>query len=76
MPRYEKRADRVTLLAFKGSEAMVEAGRWPERERSRPHPEQTWRGAARLELGPYVPRRFREYLQRWRKGLRRRRGWR
>lgn len=76
VPRYQKRADRVTLLAFKGSRALVEPGRWPERERSRPRAEQTWRGTARLALAPYVPRRFREYLRRRRKRVGRRRGWR
>lgn len=64
LPRFAKRVDDVTLIAFRGSpRALVSVAgaadlgpaRWPERERFRPHPAQSWRGAVKRRLAPYLP---------------------
>jgi SAM-dependent methyltransferase len=64
VPRFRKSLDHVTLVAFMGMPCAVVsapgaegvgAARWPERERRRPAPNATWRGALKLRLAPYAP---------------------
>jgi SAM-dependent methyltransferase len=64
VPRVVKRADRITLVAFRGQPRTVltapgagELGvvRWPEREDPRLAAAPAWRDALKLRLAPYVP---------------------
>lgn len=74
VPRHQKWAGRVTLLAFRGSPQAVTsapevegASRWRERERLRPHPFQTRWHAAWVKLRRYVPAALIEWVRRRRR---------
>ena len=71
VPRYEKHSDRVTLVAFRGVEQELESGitedeprrlRWPERQRSSPHANQTILGELKRRLAPRTPRPVKSWV--------------
>ena len=64
VPRYAKHADRVTLVALKGAvQTLASAAtgnelprlRWPEHQRTSPHPNQTILGEIKRRLAPLTP---------------------